>query len=80
MEEHDSLVVQVESGAQEALDKRNEGEGPLVVEQYESQAKLDAVKAQIQKNTRTSPPGEIKKLLENEATTSWKKRFIVFTG
>ena len=40
----------MESGAQEALDKRNEGEGPLVVEQYESQAKLDAVKAQIQEN------------------------------
>ena len=50
MEEHDTLVVQVESGAQEALDKRNEGEEPLVIEQDELQAKLDAVKAQIEEN------------------------------
>ena len=33
VEEHDTLVVQVESGAQEALNKRNEGEEPLVNEQ-----------------------------------------------
>ena len=33
VEEHDTLVVQVESGAQEALDKRNKGEEPLVNEQ-----------------------------------------------
>ena len=50
MEEHDTLVVQVESGAQEALDKRNEGEEPLVIEEDQLQAKLDAVKAQIKEN------------------------------
>ena len=50
MEEHDTLVVQVESGAQEALDKRIEGEGPLVIEEDQLQAKLDSVKAQIKEN------------------------------
>ena len=50
VEEHDTLVVQVESGAQEALDKRNEGEKPLVIEQDQLQAKLDAVKSQIKEN------------------------------
>ena len=40
----------MESGAQEALDKRNEGEGPLVVEFDQLQAKSDAVKAQIEEN------------------------------
>ena len=49
-EEHDTLVVKVESGAQEALDKRNEGEKPLVIEQDQLQAKLDAVKAKIKEN------------------------------
>ena len=48
--EHDTLVVQVESGAQEALDKRNDGEGPLVVERDQLQARLNAVKAQIEEN------------------------------
>ena len=50
VEEHDTLVVQVESGAQEALEKRNEGEEPLVIEEDQLQAKLDAVKAQIKEN------------------------------
>ena len=50
MEEHDTLVVQVVSGAQEALDKRNKGEEPLVIEQDQLEAKLDAVKAQIGEN------------------------------
>ena len=50
VEEHDTLVVQVESGAQEALDKRNEGEEPLVVERDQLEAKLDAVMAQIEDN------------------------------
>ena len=50
MEEHDTLVVQVESGAQEALDKRNEGEEPLVIELDQLQAKMDAVKAQVKEN------------------------------
>ena len=49
-EKHDTLVVQVESGAQEALDKRNEGEEPLLIEEDQLQAKLGAVKAQIQEN------------------------------
>ena len=31
VKEHDTLVVQVEIGTQEALDKRNEGEEPLVM-------------------------------------------------
>ena len=50
MKEHDTLVVQVESGAQEALDKRNKGEEPLVIEEDQLQARLNAVKAQIQEN------------------------------
>ena len=50
VEEHDALVVQVENGAQEALDKRNEGEEPLAIEEEQLQAKLDAVKAQIKEN------------------------------
>ena len=48
--EHDTLVVQVESGAQEALDKRNKGEEPLVVERDQLQARLNAVKAKIEEN------------------------------
>ena len=40
----------MESGAQEALDKRNEGEEPLVIERDQLQAKLDAVVAQIEEN------------------------------
>ena len=50
MEEHDTLVVQVESGAQEALEKRNEGEEPLVIEEYQLQARLNVVKSQIKEN------------------------------
>ena len=50
VEEHDTLVVQVESGAQEALDKRNEGEEPLLIEEDQLQAKLDAVNAKIKEN------------------------------
>ena len=50
VEEHDTLVVQVESGAQEALDKRNKGEEPLLIERDHLQAKLDVVKAQIEEN------------------------------
>ena len=50
VEEHDALVVQVESVAQEALEKRNKGEEPLLIEEDQLQAKLDAVKAQIKEN------------------------------
>ena len=50
VEEHDTLVVQVESGAQEALDKRNKGEEPLVIERDQLKAKLDTVVAQIEEN------------------------------
>ena len=50
VEEHDTLVVQVDSGAQEALDKRIKGEKPLVVERDQLQVKLDAVKALIEEN------------------------------
>ena len=32
LEECDALVVQGESGAQEAIEKRNKGEVPLVIE------------------------------------------------
>ena len=50
VEEHDTLVVKVESGAQDALEKRNEGEEPLLIEEDQLQARLDAVKAQIKEN------------------------------
>ena len=50
VEEHDTLVVQVESGAQEALDKRIKGEEPLVIERDQLRTKLDAVVAQIEEN------------------------------
>ena len=41
----------MEIGAQEALDKRNEGEEPLVmIEQDQLQARLNAVKAQFKEN------------------------------
>ena len=50
MEEHETLVVQVESGAQEALNKRNKGEEPLVIERNQLKVKLDAVVAQIKEN------------------------------
>ena len=50
MEEHDTLVVLVESGAQEAFDKRNKGEEQLVVERDQLKVKLDAVVAQIEEN------------------------------
>ena len=50
VEEHDTFVVQVESGAQDALDKRNEGEEPLLIEEDQLQVKLDAVKAQVKEN------------------------------
>ena len=49
-EEHDTLVVQVESGAQDALNKRNEGEEPLVIEQNQLKVKLDAVMTKIRVN------------------------------
>ena len=45
IEEHDRmLVVQVKSKAQEALSKREKGEKPLVTEQDQLKAKLNAVK------------------------------------
>ena len=50
MEEHDTLVVQVKSGAQEALDKRNRGEEPLVIELDQLKVKWDAVMAQVNVN------------------------------
>ena len=50
VEEHDTLVVQVESGAQEALDQRNEGEEPLVIARDQLKSKWDAVVAQIEEN------------------------------
>ena len=50
VEEHDTLVVQVESGAQEDLNKRNEGEEPLVIEQNQLKVKLDAVVTKIREN------------------------------
>ena len=50
VEEHDTLVVQVETKAEEAIEKREEGERPLVIEQDQLQAKLDAVKALIEEN------------------------------
>ena len=43
VKKHDTLVVKVESGAQEALGKRNEGEEPLVIEEDQLQARLNAV-------------------------------------
>ena len=48
MEEHDALVVQVESGAQEAIGKREEGERPLVVERDQLRTRLNVVEAQIE--------------------------------
>ena len=50
VEEHDTLVVQVESGAQEALDRRNRGEEPLVVELDQLKVKWDAIMAQVNVN------------------------------
>jgi len=50
VEEQNTLVVQVESGAQEAIDKRNEGEEPLVIEEDQLQARLNVVKAKIKEN------------------------------
>ena len=50
VEEHDTLVVQVDSGAQEALDKRNKGEEPLVVERDQLRTRLIVVEAQIEEN------------------------------
>ena len=50
VEEHDTLVVQVDSGAQEALDKRIKGERPLVVERDQLKTRLIVVEAQIEEN------------------------------
>ena len=50
VEEHDTLVVQVDSGAQEALDKRIKGEEPLVVERDQLKTRLIVVEAQIEEN------------------------------
>ena len=50
VEEHDALVVQVDSGAQEALDKRIKGERPLVVERDQLRTRLIVVEAQIEEN------------------------------
>ena len=50
VEEHDTLVVQVESSAKDALDKREEGERPLVMELDQLEAKLSTLKAQIEEN------------------------------
>ncbi len=50
VEEHDTLVVQVDSGAQEALDKRIIGERPLVVERDQLKTRLIVVEAQIEEN------------------------------
>ena len=40
----------MESGAQDALNKRNEGEEPLVIEQNQLKVKLDAVVTKIRVN------------------------------
>ena len=40
----------MESGAQDALDKRSKGEEPLVIKWDHLKAKLDAVVAQIEEN------------------------------
>ena len=50
----------MESGAQEALGKRYEGEEPLVIEEDQLQAKLDSVKAQNKKNQFQATLGAVK--------------------
>ena len=40
----------MECGAQEALDKRNKGEEPLLIEEDQLLSKLEAVLAQIEEN------------------------------
>ena len=50
MEECDGLVVQLDSGAQEAIGKREEGEILLVVKRDQLRTRLNAVEAQIEEN------------------------------
>ena len=50
VEEHETLVVKVDSGAKEALDKRIKGERPLVVERDQLKTRLIVVEAQIEEN------------------------------
>ena len=50
VEEHDMLVDQVESKAEDVIGKREEGERPLVAERDQLKTRLNTVEAQIEEN------------------------------
>ena len=50
VQEVNTVISEIESEAQESLEKRGKGEKPLVIKRDKLKAKLSAVEAQLQRN------------------------------